>query len=68
LTGWRIDIKSETRAAEAQAELDGGDDEEDLVEDEVFVDGSDSDDGIVEDEVLGDVAPESVVNDEEARD
>jgi N utilization substance protein A len=52
LTGWKIDIKSETRAAEAQAELDGSDDE----------------DGIAEDEELIDEVPESVVSDEEAGD
>ena len=34
LTGWKIDIKSETRAAEAQAELDGSDDEEGIAEDD----------------------------------
>lgn len=32
LTGWKIDIKSETRAAEAQAELDGSDDDEEIAE------------------------------------
>lgn len=34
LTGWKIDIKSETRAAEAQAELDGSDDAKVIAADE----------------------------------
>lgn len=34
LTGWKIDIKSETRAAEAQAELDGSEEEKVIVADE----------------------------------
>jgi len=57
LTGWKIDIKSETRAAEAQAELDGSDDEEGIAEE-----------GIAEDELPLDEAPVAVVNDEEAKD
>ena len=52
LTGWKIDIKSETRAAEAQAELDGSDDEE----------------GIAEADEMVDEAPTAGVSDEEVGD
>jgi len=68
LTGWKIDIKSETRAAEAQAELDD-DEEGGLAEDKELVDGNVAGDDLVADEVSGDEAPlDSGVDDEEAKD
>jgi N utilization substance protein A len=68
LTGWKIDIKSETRAAEAQAELDGSDEEGDSAEDEELVDGNVAGDELAADEISGDEAPDSGIDDEEVKD
>jgi hypothetical protein len=68
LTGWKIDIKSETRAAEAQAELDGNDEGDGLAEDEELVDGSIDGNELVADKISDNEAPDAGVADEEVKD